>query len=185
MLLYGGKTAFCSFFIYGRQIVSGLLHYFDDAVKRHTVLSVRYGCVQIGIQRSGGSIGVSFDAWYLNQPTYGIACQAKVVLKTHFGRVLDLGRCPAKQLGSCCCSHSAGYTHFSLTAHFGTGDGGVVSYHSSEEAGGSQCSQYALAAEIFGCMQMIQHGRHYTARTACGCCYNFAPAAFSSLTANA
>ena len=78
--------------------MTGLLHHLHDTVEVDRMASVGKGGVEVGVESPGGGIGVALYTWYLHKTAHGVACKPEMVLETHFGRILDLGRSAAKEL---------------------------------------------------------------------------------------
>ena len=92
------EAALGGFFVERGDIVAGLLHHFHYAVEVYAVAAIGEGCVQIGVKSAGSGVGIALDTRYLHKAAHGVAGKAKVMLKAHFSRLFNLGRCPAKQL---------------------------------------------------------------------------------------
>ena len=131
------KAALRSLFIERRQVLPSFFHRFNDLVERHAVVAIGEGGVDVGVKGTGCSVCVALNAGNLYETAHGVAGHTQMVLKGHFGGVFDLRRTPAKQLVGSGGSHSASHTHFALTAHLGTRDGGVgahdVAYQSCRQ----------------------------------------------------
>lgn len=76
--------------------MAGLFHDFDDAVKRNRMAPIGKLRVQICIKSTRCSIGIALNTWNLDKSTHRVACQSQMVLKSHFGRIFNLGRSATK-----------------------------------------------------------------------------------------
>lgn len=174
MLFDGGEAAAGGFFVDGGEVVAGLLHDFDNAVEGDGVAAVGEGGVEVGVESAGGGVGVAFDARNLHEAADGVAGEAEVVFKTHFGGVFDLARGATEELRGGCGGHGAGHSDFALAADFGARDRGVVFDDVAEEAGRGEGAENALLREAFGGVEMVENGGEHAARAAGGCGYDFA-----------
>ena len=148
-----GKSAFAGFLVERRQVVSGLLHHFYYTVERHAVMAVGEGGISVGIQGTGGCVGVALDAGNLHQPAYRVARHAQVMLQSHFGSVFNLCGASAEELAGSRRSHRARYAHFCLASRFGARNGGVVLHDVSYQSCGGKCTEDARVAELTGLLQ--------------------------------
>ena len=87
---------------------------------------------------------VAFDAGDLHQPADRVAGQPQVVLDTDLGRVLDLLRGAAEDLGEPRGRHGASRPDLTLAAHLGTGDGGTLLEQDPDRGGGEQESDHPV-----------------------------------------
>lgn len=69
-----------------------LSHYFNYTVERYGMMAIREGSVEVCIQSSGGSKGISLDARNLNQSANRVAGHSEMMLQSHFGSIFYLSR---------------------------------------------------------------------------------------------
>ena len=60
--------------------------------------AVGEGGIDVGVQRTRSSIGITFYARYLHETTHRVAGHAQVVFKPHLGRIFYLGWATSKEL---------------------------------------------------------------------------------------
>lgn len=154
-----GEAALGGFFVEGGEVVAGLFHYFDNAVEADGVVSIGERRIKVGVQGSGGGIGVALNTRNLDKPAYRVASQPQMVFKTHFGGVFYLGRCAPEELRGGGRSHSTGYADFPLASHFGAGNGCIVFHYVSEKACSGKGAQNAFFREVLGRVKMVKYGR--------------------------
>ena len=95
-----------------------------------------------------------------------------MVFQTHLCRILNLCRTASKQLIGSSGSHGASYAYLALTTHFGSRDRGFGLDHIAHETSCCQCAENAHLAEFAGLLQVIEHSRQYSARTAGRSCHD-------------
>jgi len=71
-----GEAAFGGLLVDRREVLAGFLHDLYDLVERDAVAAVGVEGVDAGVHGAGCSVGVTFDAWDLNQSAYRVACEA-------------------------------------------------------------------------------------------------------------
>ncbi len=91
-----------------------------------------------------------------------------MVFETHLGRIFDLGGTAAEQLVGCCRRHCAGHSHFTLASHFCAGYRGVGLGNVADQSGRCESAVYARVGEVAAFLQVIEHSRHHSARSAGG-----------------
>lgn len=69
-----------------------LSHHFNYTVERYGMMAIREGSVEVSIQCSGGSKGISLDARNLNQSANWVAGHSEMMLQSHFGSIFYLSR---------------------------------------------------------------------------------------------
>ena len=91
-----GETALTGLLVERRKIMTRLTHHLHHFIKRHTVMTVGERGIQVGIQGTGCSKGITLDTRYLNQSAYRVAGHTQVMFQTHLGSILHLGRTSTK-----------------------------------------------------------------------------------------
>ena len=117
--------------------------------------------VDIGVEGSGGGIGVALYAGDLHKSADGVASHAEVMLQAHLGGIFDLRGRAAEELAGGRGSHGAGYSHLTLTTDLCAGDRGVLLHYIAEKSGCSQSVEHLMLREIAAFPKMIQHAGHY------------------------
>ena len=150
-----GEASGTGLFVEGWEVVSCLAHYRDEFVEADTVGAVGERAVDIGIQGSGGSVGVALDARDLNKSADRVAGHAEMMLQTHFGSIFYLRRGPSKQLIGSSSRHRTCHTDLTLTANFRSGDGSILFHYISDESGSGQGSEDSIFRELTAFPYMI------------------------------
>lgn len=131
-----GEAAGGGFLVEAREVVAGFEHRADDFVEGDAVAAVGEPGVHVRVHRAGSGEGVALDAGDLDEAANRVARQAEVVLKAHFGGILDLVGRAAEDLVDGGGGHCAGHADFALAADFCATDGGVFFDDRADESGG-------------------------------------------------
>ena len=142
--------------------MTSLSHHLHHSIKRHTVMSIREGGIQVGIEGTSRGKGISLDARYLNQAADRVASHTQVMLQSHLCRIFYLGRTTTKQLASSSRSHRTSHAYLALTSHVGTTDGSILFHHIAHQTCCSQSTEDALFTHIVRSVHVIQHRRQDT-----------------------
>ena len=102
------QTAFGSFFIQTRDIMSRFFHRFYNFIKADPMVPVRHERIDICINSAGCGKRISFYTRYLHQAHYGIASKPQKMFYPHGGTVFYLHRSTAEQLDQSAGGHAAG-----------------------------------------------------------------------------
>ena len=139
-----------------------LSHYFNYTVERYGMMAIREGSVEVCIQSSGGSKGISLDARNLNQSANRVAGHSEMMLQSHFGSIFYLSRTASEKLAGCSRSHGAGNTYLALATYISTTDRSILLYDVAHQSGCSQGSQDALFTHIMRSKHVVEYSWQYT-----------------------
>ena len=105
-----------------REVVTGLVHDVHHPVERHPVIAVADDSVELSVESAAGRECVPLDTRNLHETTNGVAGHSKVMLKAHFGGILNLRRCASENLTGRRSSHGACRSHLALASDLCSGD---------------------------------------------------------------
>ena len=132
------------------------------------MFSVRHHGIKVGVQSPKSRKSISFYAGNLHQATHRVASQPEVMFQTYFGSIFYLLGSTSEELICGSCRHRTSRPHFTLATHLCTRNRCVLLNHSSYKTGSSQRTNNLFVRKLMLGVQMVQHRRHNTARTASG-----------------